>query len=176
MGSTRREFVKLAAAVAAGSTIHRLGAETKQANDAAAGRGSNLEFRSTMLRVEMAVDQPGFVAFAVDSLGTKKLDGNMMLPLAKPSRTYKVSRNNQTIAYALAEAEDSPVWTFEFSERGFVIRSTPLPNLSLQPGVLRWKATRPYLVSSAQLGQFTSQLYCTFPIMEPFASQLRLRV
>ena len=136
MGSTRREFVKLAAAVAAGSTIHRLGAETKQAKDVAAGGGSNLEFRSTMLRVEMAVDQPGFVAFAVDSLGTKKLDGNMMLPLAKPSRSYKVSRKNQTIAYALAEAEDSPVWTFEFSERGFVIRSTPLPNRSLQPLVL----------------------------------------
>ncbi len=89
-----------------------------------------------MYRVEMAADQPGFVAFAVDSLGTKKLDGSLMLPLAKPSQSYKVSREDQTITYRLAEKEDSPVWTFEFGERGFVIRSTPLPNLPLQPLVL----------------------------------------
>jgi hypothetical protein len=133
MGSTRREFVKLAAAAAAAPGLQRLGAQTKTESG---GSLPNLGFRTAMYRVEMASDQPGFVAFAVDSLGTKKLDENMMLPLAKASQSYKVYREHQAINYSLAEKEDSPVWTFEFGEQGFVIRSTPSPTLSLQPLVL----------------------------------------
>jgi len=135
MGSTRREFVKLGAAAAAAAApgLQRLGAQTKTESG---GSLPNLGFRTAMYRVEMAADQPGFVAFAVDSLGTEKLDKNMMLPLAKASQSYKVYRDHEAINYSLAEKEDSPVWTFNFGEQGFVIRSTPSPNLSLQPLVL----------------------------------------
>jgi hypothetical protein len=136
MGSTRREFVKLAAAMAAGTSMKPLGGETRKEGAESRESPSNLEFSTAVYRVKMAPDQPGIIAFAVDSLGKNKLDGNMMLPLAKPSQSYKVSRDDQTITYWLAEKEDSPIWTFEFAERGFVIRSTPLPNLSLQPLVL----------------------------------------
>ena len=121
--------------MAAGSDLQRLGAETKQAEVELAGSGPKF-------LVEMATDQPGFAASAVDSLGTKKLDGNMMLPLAKPSQSYKVSRDNQTISYRLSESEGSAAWTFEFSERGFVIRSTSSPNLSLQPLMLSFALDR----------------------------------
>ena len=133
MGSTRREFVKLAAAVTVAPALQRLGAQTRTESG---GSLPNLGFRTAMYRVEMAADQPGFAAFAVDSLGTEKLDENMMLPLAKASQSYKVYREHQAINYSLAEKEDSPVWTFDFGEQGFVIRSTPSPNLSVQPLVL----------------------------------------
>lgn len=136
MGSTRREFVKLAAAVAAGPSLQRLGAETVRGEVGLAGSRPNLEFRTAKFRVEMAEDQPGFVAFAVDSLGTEKLNGNMMLPLGKPSQSYKVYREHQTIIYRLADTEDSPVWIFQFSKRGFVIRSRSSPNHLLQPLIL----------------------------------------
>ena len=133
MGSTRREFVKLAAAAAAAPGLQRLGAQTRTESG---GSFPNLVFRTPMYRVEMAADQPGFVAFAVDSLGTDKLDENMMLPLAKASQRYEVHREHQAITYSLAEKKDGPVWTFNFGEQGFVIRSTPSPSLSLQPLVL----------------------------------------
>ena len=84
MGSTRREFVKLAAAVAAAPALQRLGAQTRTESG---GSLPNLGFRTAMYRVEMAADQPGFAAFAVDSLGTEKLDENMMLPLESCAAT-----------------------------------------------------------------------------------------
>src|ERR1017187_4257110 len=135
MGSTRREFVKLAATVAASASLTPLGAETMRAAESGASL-PNLEFSTAVYRVTMAADQPGFAAFAVDSLGTKKLYENMMLPIAKPSRNYSVSREKQTITYGLAGIEDSPVWTFTFGEHGFVIRSTPSPKSSPPPLVL----------------------------------------
>jgi Bacterial alpha-L-rhamnosidase 6 hairpin glycosidase domain len=137
MGSTRREFVKLAAAVAAAAPgLKRLSAQTRTESG---GSLPNLGFRAAMYRVEMAADQPGFVVFTVDSLGTEKLDENLMLPLANASESYKVYREHQTINYSLAEKDISPVWTFDFGEHGFVIRSTPSPNLSLKPLVLSFR-------------------------------------
>ena len=129
MGSTRREFVKLMAGAAAVPGLPRLAAETGQAGSEGTGNATDLEFHSAMFRVQMAADQPGFIALAVDSLGEHKVDGNMMLPLAKSTVRYKVSRENRTINYSLAEAEDSPVWTFEFNDQGFTIRSTYSPKL-----------------------------------------------
>lgn len=82
--------MKLAAAVAAGARLKPLGAETVKAAESGASL-PNLEFNTAVYRVTMAADQPGFAAFAVDSLGTKKLDENMMLPLGKPSRNCSVS-------------------------------------------------------------------------------------
>ena len=92
MGSTRREFVKLMAGAAVVPSVPRLAAETGQADSEGAGGATDLEFHSAMFRVQMAADQPGFIALAVDSLGKNKLDGNVMLPLAKSTVSYKVSR------------------------------------------------------------------------------------
>lgn len=119
MGSTRREFVKLMAGGAMVSSLPRLAAQSAQAETEETGSGMDLAFRSSRLSAQMAPDQPGFIALAVDSLGKNKLDGNVMLPLAKSAIGYKVSRENHAIRYFLAEADDSPVWTFEFDEHGF---------------------------------------------------------
>ncbi len=112
MGSTRREFVKLMAGAAAVPGLPRLAAETGQAGSEGTGNAMDLEFQSAMFRVQMAADQPGFIALAVDSLGKNKVDGNVMLPLAKSTVGYKVSRENRTIKYSLAEAEDGPGMDF----------------------------------------------------------------
>ena len=130
MGSTRREFVRLAAGAAAVPGLRQLAAQTDQPASETAASRSDLEFRSPLLRVQMAANQPGFLALTVDSLGKSKLDGNVMLPLDKPAPTWKASRENQTITYALADAEDAPVWTFEFTERSILIRSTYSPKSS----------------------------------------------
>jgi hypothetical protein len=136
MGPTRREFVELIAGAAVSRGLPQLAAQSDRAASETAESPPDLEFRSSVFRVQMATDQPGFLAFTIDSLGKNKLDGNMMLPLVKPTQGYKVSRENQAIKYRLAETDDSPVWTFEFSEQGFVIRSTYSPKLSSQPLVL----------------------------------------
>jgi len=136
MESTRRKFVQLMAGAAVVPNLPRLAAETGQADSAMIGSGMDLEIHSAMFRVQMATDQPGFIALAVDALGKNKLDGNVMLPLAKATIGYKVFRENRTVKYSLAEAEDSPVWTFEFDDRGFTIRSTYAPKLSTPPLVL----------------------------------------
>lgn len=136
MGSTRRKFLKLMAGAAASPSVVRLAAETGRGGFEAPGSDPNLEFRSAILHVQMASDQPGFIALAVDSLGKNKLDQNMMLPLLKPALNYTVSRENQTVKYWAAESEGNPVWTFEFSEREIVIRSTYSPKLPSQPLVL----------------------------------------
>src|ERR1017187_8406516 len=133
MGSTRREFVKLAAGAAVVPGLPQLAAQRDRAGSEATRSSPDLEFRSPLFRVQMATDQPGFVEFTVDSLAKNKLDGNVMLPLSKPAATWKASRENQTITYALAEAADAPVWTFEFTERRVLIRSTYSPKLASQP-------------------------------------------
>src|SRR5271165_368068 len=94
MGSTRRKFVQLMAGAAIVPSLPRLTAEIVQAGSAVTGSGMDLEFHSAKYRVQMAADQPGFIALAVDSLGKSKLDGNAMLPLAKSTVGYMVSREN----------------------------------------------------------------------------------
>ena len=109
MGSTRREFVRLAAGAAAVPGLRQLAAQTDQPASETAVSRSDLEFRSPLLRVQMAANQPGFLALTLDSLGKSKLDDNVMLPLDKPAPTWKASRENQTITYALADADNAPV-------------------------------------------------------------------
>ena len=110
-----------------------LSAQSDHAGSEADRSSPDLKFRSPLIRVQMAADQPGLVAFTVDSLGKNKLDGNVMLPLSKPAATWKASRENQAITYALAEAGDAPVWAFEFTERSVLIRSTYSPKVASQP-------------------------------------------
>ncbi len=136
MGSTRREFVKLAVSASAIPSLPLLVAQTGQAASEMAAARPDLEFSSPLLHVKMAADQPGFLALTLDSLGKDKLDGNVMLPLSKSSATWMASRKDQTIAYALAETGDAPLWTFEFTARSVLVRSTYSPKSFSQPLVL----------------------------------------
>lgn len=112
--SMRHSFSAMAGLVLVVSTTFTLLSAAVAAQD--------LTYGSRFLRVEMAADQPNFRSFAVDSLGKKKLDVNVMLPLMANRSHYEVSRTGQTIEYRLA-GESTAVWTFTFTERGFVIRS-----------------------------------------------------
>ena len=172
MGSTRREFVKLMAAVTAAPGLPQLNGEAVRAESEAVGNGPNLEFQSAMLRVQMSADQPGFVALAVDSLGKKMLDANMMLPLEKPAVSYKVFRENQSISYGLADGEVSPAWTFEFNKRGFAIRSTHSQKGSSQPLVLGF-ALDSY---ATLLGLFTDYGTINLPALLHFPHHGTLRI
>jgi hypothetical protein len=140
MGSSRRDFVKLVAAVAAMTTAPG-SAQSSDRTILESKRNEtrpDLQFQSAMVRAELSANRPTFVWLGVDSLGTEKLTENMMLPLEEPSERYEVSRKGQAVIYQLAEAKDTPLWVFEFSERGFVIRSTYSPKLSPKPLVLNF--------------------------------------
>ncbi len=66
---------------------------------AATSSAQDLQYGSSFLRVQMAVDQPNFKSFSVDSLGKSKLGLNVMLPLAEPGRKYEVSHNGNSFEY-----------------------------------------------------------------------------
>ncbi len=92
---------------------------------AATAGAQSLQYGSRFLGVQMAADQPNFQSLAVDSLGKSKLSLNVMLPLVEPGRKYEVSHNGNAIEYRFAGASDEPAaWSFTFSEKGFVIRSS----------------------------------------------------
>lgn len=172
MGSTRRKFVQLMTGAAVVPSLPRLAAEIGQADSAVIGSGMDLGFQSAKYRVQMAADQPGFIALAVDSLGKNKLDGNVTLPLAKSTVGYKVSRENGTIKYSLAEGEDDPVWTFEFDEQGFTIRSTYSPKLPTQPLVLGFTIDS----HATLLGLLTDYGSMRLPALLHFPHQGTLRI
>ena len=49
------------------------------------------QYQSPFMRVELAQDQPAFVALAVDSLGKNKLSVSPLQPLARPAKEYELS-------------------------------------------------------------------------------------
>jgi hypothetical protein len=90
------------------------------------------------MRVELAQDQPAFVALAVDSLGKNKLSVSPLQPLAKPGKEYELSRSGSRFEYRPVGAPSGalPAWTFEFSARHIVLHSSysgenPPPSLVL---------------------------------------------
>jgi hypothetical protein len=90
------------------------------------------------MRVELAQDQPAFVALAVDSLGKNKLSVSPLRPLARPGKEYELSRNGSRFEYRPVGAPSGalPVWTFEFSARRMHLHSSfsgeyPPPSLTL---------------------------------------------
>ena len=68
MGSTRREFVKRMAGAAAIPGLPQLAAQIDRVGFETARSSPELEFRSSLLHVQMAADQPGFLAL---TLGTR---------------------------------------------------------------------------------------------------------
>ena len=99
---------------------------------------SALRYQSSFMRVELAPDQPAFVALAVDSLGKNKLSVNTLRPPAQPGEKYELTRLGSRFEYRPAGAPSSapPAWTFDFSARGVHLRSSysvenPPPSLTL---------------------------------------------
>jgi hypothetical protein len=164
--------MKLMAGAAALPGLPRLAAETGQAGSEETGSATDLEFHSAMFRVQMAADQPGFIALAVDSLGKNKVDGNVMLPLATSPVVYKVARENHIVHYSLAEADEVPVWDFEFAERSFTIRSTYSPKLPAQPLVLGFTIDS----HATLLGLLTDYGTMRLPALLHFPHQGTLRI
>ncbi len=92
----------------------------------AAGQQKNiLQYQSTFLRVELAPDQPAFVALAVDSLGKSKLSLSALRPPAKAKTTYVVRHVGTAFEYRPSgdSPGTQPAWTFEFSAQKIHLRS-----------------------------------------------------
>src|SRR2546427_1189476 len=94
-----------------------------------------LTYQSAFLRLELAKDQPAFVALAVDSLGKAKLSVNPLLKPAAPLSPFKVSRNGQSVEYRAdgAPLATPPAWVFETSARQISLHSSyggkPVPSM-----------------------------------------------
>ena len=88
-------------------------------------QNSPLQYQSAFLRVELAQDQPAFVALAVDSLGKNKLSVSALRPPARPEGTYELQHVGSTFKYRPSgtQAPTPPGWTFEFSARQMHLRS-----------------------------------------------------
>ena len=84
------------------------------------------QYQSPFMRVELAQDQPAFVALAVDSLGKNKLSVSPLQPLARPGKEYELSRIGSRFEYRPVGAPSGalPAWTFEFSARRMHLHSS----------------------------------------------------
>ena len=77
-------------------------------------------FESPYLRVELAASRPAFTALAVDSLGTRKLSVNPVLPGAAGEGGYKLRRKGQVAEYVTG---DRVAWSMRFAERSLTLDS-----------------------------------------------------
>src|SRR5271157_3271100 len=84
-----------------------------------------LQYQSAYMRVEMAPDQPSFLALTVDSLGKSKLSANPLRAPAKTETAYQVRQVGTTFEYRAsgASAAAPPAWTFQFSPRQIHLRA-----------------------------------------------------
>jgi hypothetical protein len=91
----------------------------------AATAQTRLQYQSAFLRVEVAPDQPGLVALAVDSLGKNKLSVSPLRPPGKAERAYQLRREGNRFEYDApgASVDAPPAWTFDFSPRQIHLRS-----------------------------------------------------
>src|SRR5271157_1433139 len=91
----------------------------------AAQPNGTLQYQSAFMRVELASDQPAFVAFTVDSLGKNKLSSNPLRPPSKTETAYQVRQMDTTFEYRSTgvPAAAPPAWTFQFSPRQIRLHS-----------------------------------------------------
>jgi hypothetical protein len=83
------------------------------------------QYQSAFLRIELAPDQPAFVALAVDSLGKNQLSVSALRPPARPEGTYELHRVGSKFEYRRSGTRSPapPGWTFEFTARQIHLRS-----------------------------------------------------
>jgi hypothetical protein len=88
-------------------------------------QNNTLKYQSAFMRVELAQDQPAFMALAVDSLGKNKLSVSALRPPARPEGTYELNHVGSKYEYrASGTPTRTPAgWTFEFSAREMHLRS-----------------------------------------------------
>ena len=91
----------------------------------AAPPSGTLQYQSAYMHVEMAPDQPSFLALTVDSLGKNKLSANPLSAPAKTKTIYEVRQVGTSFEYrpSGASAAAPPAWTFQFSPRQIQLRS-----------------------------------------------------
>ena len=83
------------------------------------------QYQSAFMRVEIAQEQPAFVALAVDSLGKSKLSVSALRSPDKPQRAYQLHRVGSTFEYRTlgTPVAAPPEWSFEFSDQRIHLRS-----------------------------------------------------
>lgn len=106
-------------------------------------------YQSAFMRVALAPDQPGFTAFALDSLGKGKLSVNALRSPAPSTTAYNLREVNSTFEYRPASAAATPVWSFAFSARHIHLRSAYANGIAPPPLVLEFD---PYFNHATLLG------------------------
>jgi len=131
--TTRREFIKIAGAVAA-SVGQPL--QAQDVGQTAQMTSPNLEYRSRFFKVKLAPDRPDFISLSVDSLGTNQLDVNVMLPPSPTDVRYHVWRHGDMVEYRVRKEDEKPAWSLAFSENAIVMRSVTAGNRPGEPILL----------------------------------------
>jgi hypothetical protein len=91
----------------------------------ATSQSNTPQYQSAFMRVELAQNQPTFLALAVDSLGKNKLSLSALRPPAEPGEAYQLNHVGSRYEYRPSGTPNQtpPTWTFEFSARQIRLRS-----------------------------------------------------
>ncbi len=100
------------------------------------------QLQSSLMRVELALDQPALTVLAVDSLGTRKLAKNPLRTQGKLAKSYELRRVGPRFEYRPADAPAAapPAWTFEFSTQQIHLCSSYSKESPAPPLVLNFDA------------------------------------
>lgn len=100
----------------------------------------SFKYQSDFMRVELARDQPTFVALTVDSLGKRKLDKNPVKLPPPTTEKYRARHIGSRIEYHFSKQSVNalPAWSFEISTKKIRIRSHYLKNNSSSPLILNF--------------------------------------
>jgi hypothetical protein len=109
------------------------------------------QYQSAFVRVELAPDQPAFVALSVDSLGKSKLSVNPLRPPAKADIAYELRQLGTAYEYRRSGMPPGtpPAWAFELAARQIRLRSRFVAGSPPPPLVLNFN---PHLNHATLLG------------------------
>jgi hypothetical protein len=139
---------------------------------AALAEAGDLSFRTPYYLVTLAANQPTFTELAVDSLGKAKLAVNVMLPLAENAQNYRAVRSGQRVEYR-RQGSNSASWTFTFSDKEIVLRSTYSAQQSPQPLVFSFN---PLVCHATLLGLFDNAGAIRLPALLHFPDRGTFRI
>ncbi len=148
-----------------------------QAPPTASGR----DIRSSFLAADLSRTSPSFSLFAVDSLGSGRLDVNPVLKEdpeaqadAHPALRLEAAGRNRFVFFADPQGRSRPVWTVSFSERKIVLRSDFEPGIESFPFVLAFdqKANHATLLGRMEPGEKRVALPCVLHL--PDMGSLRI--
>ncbi len=131
----RRDFLKLITSAAMASVILADEKSNAAASGDATAAPDSHEFITPFYRLSLARTAPELTALCFDSLGKHKLSTNPILPQSAADQEWHVSSSAHAITYA-RKSNGKPTdagWTFKFSPRHIVIRSTAQAGVVLKP-------------------------------------------